>query len=208
MGLRKQKWLAVGLIAVLVITAATGAVYAYLSASTGPVKNTFAPDSATQPSIVETFDKTVKRNVAVDVGDPGYAVYVRVAIVATWQKTDSEGNVIIHWQMPVGAETNAVGVDYLLDWNDEDWFLGKDGFYYHKKMVTCDGTEGSSRTKVLINECYQMHAAPEPGYKLHVEIVVQTIQAKGSTDADGTPAVTDAWGVKVNGNGELVVPTT
>lgn len=208
MGSRRQKWLSAIVISLLVITATTGTVYAYLSASTGNVNNGFAPDKEMKPSIVESFNHTIKQNVSVDVGDPGYAVYVRVAIVATWQKTDSEGNVIIHWQMPVGAETNAVGVDYLLDWNDEDWFLGKDGFYYHKKMVTCDGTEGSSRTKVLINECYQMHAAPEPGYKLHVEIVVQTIQAKGSTDADGTPAVTDAWGVKVNGNGELVVPTT
>lgn len=205
MGLRKQKWLAVGLIAVLVITAATGAVYAYLSASTGPVKNTFAPDSATQPSIVETFDKTVKRDVAVDVGDPGYGVYVRVAIVATWQKQDGEGNVITHWQMPVGAETEAVGVDYLLVWNKNDWFLGSDGFYYHKNMVACDGTAGSNLTSALIKECYQLHEPPEAGYTLHVEIIAQTIQAMGSTDDGDIPAVKDAWKtVTTDGNGNLI----
>lgn len=186
MGHRKQTWLAAILIALLVITVSTGAVFAYLYATSDPVTNDFTPDQATNPSIQETFDHKIKENVSVNVGDPGYAVYVRAIIVVTWQNED--GNV--YSAMPKSE-------DYVLELNEEKWF--QEGlYYYHKAMVN------SGNTEILIKECYQNAPAPEEGYKLHVEIITQTIQALGSTDGEGSiPAVTDAWGIKVDGNMEL-----
>ena len=186
MSSRKQKILAAVLIVIALIGMAAGAAFGYLSAQAGPVQNTFTPDQEMDPSIVETFDGTVKRDVYVDVGNPGYAVYVRAAIVVTWE--DEDGNV--YAQAP--KET-----DYTLELGG-DWF--KEGnFYYHRKMVP-----SGEKTGVLIKRCAQKSEAPAD-YRLHVEIIAQTIQALGSTDVGGIPAVTNAWGITVSG--QELVPT-
>ena len=76
-----------------------------------------------------------------------------------------------------------------------------------KKAVTDDdgNTVNVRATLPLIASCHlniedrDAIQCPE-GYVLNVEIVAQTIQAIGTTDADtydaGTLAVVDAWGVK------------
>lgn len=194
MGSRKQKWLALILIAVLAVTTATGGVYAYLSAQTGPVENTLTAAEAPDIGIEENFPggtNPVKSNVCVDVGDPGYAVYVRVAIVVTWQNASGE----VYGQLPVA------GTDYSISLNtgnNAPWFYNSaDGFYYLKAMVT------SGKTAALIESCSQTAEAPK-GYTLHVEIVAQTIQALGETDGNNpVPAVTAAWGIAVDANGNL-----
>lgn len=200
MGSHKQKWLAAIVIALLAITATTGAVYAYLSATTDPVDNKFTTAPNPTLGIQETFTKAhedaniVKENVRVNIGNPGYAVYVRAAIVITWK--DGKGNV--YGQAPVLED------DYALELNTKEWFKGGDGFYYHKNMVAYDGNnEATKLTSVLIEACSQLKTGPE-SYTLHVEIVAQTIQAKGSTDVGDVPAVEDAWRtVVVNEDGTL-----
>lgn len=194
---RKQKWLAAVMIAVLAITATTGAVYAYLSATTDPVENTLTAAPTHTIDIEETFPtgatNPIKKNVCVDVGNPGYAVYVRAAIVVTWKK----GNDVYAYK-PVQKTDDAVG-DYALELNLTDWFQGSDGFYYLRSMVN------SGDTAELIKTCSQLQDGPEGGYTLHVEIIAQTIQAKGGTDADNTPAVEGAWKtVTVDENGNLI----
>lgn len=196
MSSRKQKILAAALIAIALIGMAAGAAFGYLSAQTGPVQNTFTPDQEMDPSIVETFENNIKSDVKVDVGNPGYAVYVRAAIVVTW-----ENGTNVYSQKP------EVGVDYAITLkldtpsassdNENAWIYNPDdGFYYHKTMVN------SGSTAVLIESCSQKVAAPE-GYQLHVEIIAQTIQALGTTDVGDVPAVTDAWGIRVDGNDKL-----
>lgn len=179
---RKKNLLTAVLIAVLVLCATAGTVYAYLSTASGPAANTFTPDAPTDPTISETFNNLVKSDVKVEVGDPGYAVYVRAVIVVTWE--DADGNIY--------ATKPVAGTDYTIELNEADWFE-KDGFYYHKAMVD------SGSTAALIKECYQTAEAPTD-YQLHVEIISQTIQALGTTDDRDTPApaVTDAWDVTVS----------
>lgn len=188
----KKKYLVICIAALFLIGAVS--VSAYLFASNGPVKNEFT--AATEPSIsiTESTDNplTLKENVAVDVGNPGYAVYVRAAIVVNW--VDEYGNV--YSIKPV------LGQDYEMSLNTEpggSWlYNGNDGYYYHKDFVV------AGQTGVLIASCYQTAVAPT-GYSLSVEIIAQTIQAVGTTDKDeygnevevGIPAVTDAWGVYV-----------
>lgn len=174
-----------------------GGVVAYLSASTGAVLNHFIPEVAEDPSIVETFEDNEKTNVKVNVGEPGYAVYVRAAVVVTW-KDKVNGDVL-------GVMPQA-GVDYTIALGD-NWFQGSDGFYYYRSPVAYDGEKDSSKlTENLINSCKPKDGKTPAGYHLNVEIVAQTIQALGTTDDDNTPAVAKAWGVDV-ADGKLTLRT-
>ncbi len=174
---------------VLAVTVAT--VYAYLSASTNTVSNSFSADVDPVLSITETFKDNVKSNVAVQVekaGETTYTVYVRAAIVVTWK--DTSGNVLA--TKPVSP------TDYTITLNDTNWFLHTDGYYYCKSPV-----QSGNATPVLITTCAPVEGKTPEGYGLNVEIIAQAVQAKGTTDVGGTPAVTDAWGVTVGGNGDL-----
>lgn len=184
------------LIAILIISLSAGSVVAWLSITGGQVENSFAPDEDPVPTITETFDDKVKSNVAVDVGDTGYAVYVRAAIVVNWKNAEN-GNVL--GQKPV------LNDDYILTLNKTDWFY-KDGFYYHKDMVNTGGSTANLITSCQLKEGItppvDTTVTPNVKYDLNVEIIAQTIQALGTTDAGDTPAVKDAWGVTVT-NKEL-----
>lgn len=184
------------LILIALLGTVTGGVVAYLSYSTPVVSNTFRADTELDPVVTETMENNVKSNVAVTVSqDLKHAVYVRAAIVATWRnETAPENKEIVLPMNPVE------GTDYVLTLNQEKWFKQGD-FYYYKDAVNPGET-----TLALIQECAP--TVEMDGYVLNVEIMAQTIQALGSTDANGTPAVTDAWGVTVE-NGQLKpTPTT
>ncbi len=189
MGASKRRRLTAAILTAVIILASAGAVYAYLSASSGSVNNQFTADQPTHPSVLGEFAGTEKKNVKVDVGDPDYAVYVRAAIVATWEKT-VDGERHVYAVPPTGSQEPGVG-DYYLDWNESDWFF-YDGYYYLKTMII------SGATPNLIDLCFQQKAAPEEGYSLNVRIIAQTIQALGTTDDGDIPAVTYEWGVTVN----------
>lgn len=187
------------LIGIALVSLAIGGVAAYLSMSGGTVKNTFTPETEVPPTIVETFEENVKSNVAVNVGNPGYAVYVRAAVVVTWK--DAGGNVLA--QAPVAKADGLASGDYEISYNTADWFE-YGGFWYCKSPIN------SGNTPVLINSCTPKVSKGD--YTLSVEIIAQTIQALGTTDeaVDGegnpiptVPAVTNAWGVYVKDNGQL-----
>ncbi len=184
------------LAALLILLCSVGTVFAYLKADVGSVQNSFSAAKDPSPTIKEeAFDKKIKKNVSVDVGTPGYSVYVRAAIVVTWK--DENGNVL--------ADVPVLGEDYSMSVDETAWFE-HNGFYYHKAAVISTDVEGSSKTAVLINEAACIKDAPQDGYYLSVEIISQTIQALGTTDDDNTPAVTDAWGVDVDEYNNLKKP--
>lgn len=189
------------LILVVVLSLTIGGVVAYLSTSTGAVINTFEADESTDPAVVETFADDKKTDVKVDVGDPGYAVYVRASVVVTW-KDAKDGNVL--------GVSPVEDTDYTIIYNTADWFQGSDGFWYHKAMVNSD-----KATETLINSCTPADGKTPEGYGLNVEIIAQTVQALGTTDEsddgddtnDNIPAVEDAWKVVIVENG-LLKPKT
>lgn len=192
---KKSKMMIFAVTAILLIALTAVSVFAYLRLNLGPVKNTFGAATDPTPTVDETFDNVVKQNVTVDVGDPGYAVYVRAAIVVTWE--DASGNILA--TPPVDSDVldpDVVDPDYKIDLNTSAWFK-KGEFYYYRTPIY------SGNTLPLINRLTKLKDAPKDGYKLHVEIISQTIQALGSTDDGGTPAVTDAWGVSVDSSGKL-----
>ena len=65
---------------------------------------------------------------------------------------------------------------------------GADGFYYYPSALN----PGSS-APVLINKIEKTGVAPDDGYKLHAEIIIQSIQAEPE------PAVESAWPVDATG---------
>lgn len=172
-----------------------GGVAAYLHGDIGAVRNDFAADEASDPAVIETFQNDEKTAVKVDVGDPGYAVYVRAAVVVTWK--DKDGNVL--------GVAPRVSEDYTMDVGTA-WFLHSDGYYYHRNAVFFDGEDAASRlTGQLIASCKPVAGKTPEGYGLNVEIIAQTIQALGTTDGTDLPAVTDAWHVAVV-DGKLTPP--
>ena len=182
--------------AIVLAAVLVGAVYAALQGKTEtPVKNSMSAEKDPKPTVVETWDKKVKENVMVNVGNPGpgYSVYVRADIVVTWK--DKDGNVY--------SKLPKAGTDYTISLNTvsgtpttlNTWFLGADGFYYYTSPVV------SGPTTVLINKCKLEDTAQIPeGYQLSVEIIAQTIQYKGTTDIENPnkTAVEDAWHVTLS----------
>ena len=180
---KRKRILPIFLTVLLIAAVTVATVYAYLKTQTPAVENTFSAAQDPEATITESFDpNTEKKDVAVKVGKTGYSVYVRAAIVVTWKNAEN-GDVL--------ATKPVAGVDYTITLNDSAWFE-KDGFYYHIAAVPSEGT-----TANLIISCKPIAGKAPAGYGLNVEIVAQTIQSAGTTDTGDTPAVTDAWGVKV-----------
>lgn len=179
-------WKCVLLIAFVVISAIAVPLSARYLKQTEELSNSFQHTDRGQPEISESFDGTEKKDVFVTVGDTGYPVYVRVAIVITWKDKDD----VVHFKKPTRD------TDYLLELLLEDWeYNAADGYYYYKKAV-----ESNGQTTVLIQLCKQLDGAEAPdGCSLSVEIIAQTVQAVGSTDVSGKPtesgipAYKDAW---------------
>ncbi len=124
---------------------------------------------------------------AVNVGETGYDMYVRAAVTVNWVNGKQ-----------IYALSPKVSTDYNISFDTTNWFY-KDGFYYYKKPVA-----SNANTTALVS-AFEMIGTPPTGYTLTLNMVAQTIQAKGTTDADNTPAVEDAWkSVTVDGSGNLI----
>lgn len=193
----------------VIVTASVlvGVVYAVLSAKSNTATNEFTAEkdpSITVDEALTTVVETdmngeplviVKKNVCIDVGNPGYTVYVRAKVVVTWK--DNEGNV--YSKIPTAE-------DYTISYNTvetpgaaKQWFEGPDGIYYYTSPVpdvNDTSSEPSGITQPLISICEQLKPAPD-GYHLSVEILTQVVQALGTTDSGNIPAVVDAWDVKL-----------
>lgn len=181
---------------ILLVIMATGVTIAYMFLDTNGVTNTFTAAGETNPTILESFVEKgyEKSNVRVDVGDLNYAVYVRAKVVINW--SDEKGEVLA---IIPSVEKGDYTITY--DTTGKWFYCSSDGFWYYKSPVTDDNTTA------LVELCRPQKPAPISGYTLQVDILTQTIQAAGTT-SDGTPAVTDAWGIGVDKDGNLVVPSS
>lgn len=176
--------------AFLLICTTAGLAAAKYIGSSNKLDNGFVParyDSPviTEELLIDTDGYKYKTNVGVTAADNGYPVYARVSLIVTWQ--DSSGNVF--GQQPI------INTDYSLEYNDTDWiYRSEDGFYYLRSKLA-----GGAASAPLINagqKLKQLNPAPA-GYNMNVEILAQTIQAVGNTDAnDNTTAVFEAWGIQ------------
>lgn len=192
---RKKPALLVASLALLLSVSVMGTL-AFLVAKSGTVTNTFTLEKVPNEVVEDiTSEPGTKNDVAIK--NKGTAdAYIRAAVVATWAKTDANGNVLGYSGIaPVFGKdytwcaSNDSGAEGT--YNTTDWtFREDDGFYYYKGKVGA----GES-TEILFTKCSVLNGANVPeGYVLSVEIMGQSIQADG-VDADGTP-VELAWGIE------------
>ena len=163
---------------VTLLTVAVSGSLAYLTTSVDPLTNTFTT-SGVPISVQESFENNVKNNVMIQ-NDGNTDAYIRAAVVVTWK--DSEGNVY--------AVKPEAGVDYQITFpTGTGWvYRTADGFYYYTASVA-----SNNQTGVLLTNCKPLKSAPADGYTLCVEIVAESVQAKGVDN--GVKAVVKAWGV-------------
>ena len=185
---KKRKVIFIAILLVILFTTMTVVLGKYVHTSS-PLEAKYTISSYNTPTIKDEVAKDeqnrfYKDDLTVSVSDCGYPVYVRVALIVTWQK---DGNV--YGQQPV----EGTGKDYLITYNTDDWFLGADGYYYCKNPVPSGGTTPALMKKDE-QAIKQIGDAPDEGYTMHVEVAAETIQAVGSTDSN-TKAVMDAWGM-------------
>lgn len=114
------------------------------------------------------------------VGDIGYTVYVRAAVIANWKTEDGS----------IYGKNAEEGTDYTFT-AGEDWFKAGDGYYYYSNPV-----ESGGETSALITDFSAITEAPN-GCSLSVDISAEIIQESGSTDDDDTPTVTAVWGCTI-----------
>lgn len=147
------------LLVLLLLSLTVGGVSAFLSMS-ATTSNTFT--NAADPTVTVIGTQ-------VTVNPNGYAVYLRVAVDASWKK---DGMILP--EEPDGAYTCNSG------WKE----IG--GFYYYQGTITGEKT----LTPVTVN------AVTKEGCELVVNVAAQVIQAVGETDGKNPiPAVEDAWRV-------------
>lgn len=120
------------------------------------------------------------------VGDIGYTVYVRAAVIANWKTEDGS----------IYGKNAEAGTDYTFT-AGEDWFKADDGWYYYSVPVMSGG-----ETSRLISEFRTLTEGPA-GSSLSAEISAEIIQQAGWTDDEETPAVTAVWGCTVNEDGTI-----
>ena len=198
----------------IVISMTVGATLAYMFLNTGAVTNTFTAAGDSTPKIEESFtlNNTKKENVYVNVGDPGYAVYIRAKVSINWTKGDADNvtqEILALYPPKKGEDYSITYHDSTYDTAAEDknglyWIEGSDGYWYYNSPVS------KGRTDDLIEICTVLKPCQIDGYTLQVDIMAQTIQAIGIMDGteNGTPAVTDAWGVTVGSDGKITVNST
>lgn len=173
-------------IAVLTMIAISVTVIAKYLNSSNQLENGFTPGVYDTPTVSDTVKEDTdgifyKSNVVITVGSHDYPVFVRADLVITWQNDAGE----VYGQPPVPEK------DYTIEYNDTDWTLGTDGYYYYNEAV-----QSGDSTKPLIREnqkLKQTGKAPD-GYTMHVEVIAETIQAVGISG--NKTAVMDAWGVQ------------
>ena len=186
----KTAVIAAALTALCLITMTVAAKYIKAS---NVLSGAFIPSPYGAPSVAETVITDpldgfkYKTDVAVQADDTDYAVYVRLALIISWK--DSAGDVY--------GEQPFSGTDYTLVYNTDDWLYDSvSGYYYCTSPVESGALSPAFMDADEGQMLKQIKTGPE-GYTLNVEILAQTVQAVGTTDA-GTPiepAIYDAWGI-------------
>lgn len=157
----------------LIVVMAIGGTVAWLVAQTKPIINTFSPVSS-GIEIEENTEQNYKTDIMVkNTGEVD--VYVRVSLVANY--FDENDNITAGAKVP----------DFKL--NTDNWFLGKDGYYYYKTPLPVGEVTNdllASDSKMKLEE------------KMQVTVLAQSVQAIP------TNVVTEAWKVvSVDNDGNL-----
>ncbi|MBQ3500020.1 MAG: hypothetical protein IJA70_01140 [Oscillospiraceae bacterium] len=180
---KKIRFLPVLLAALLVLTMASGSVFAYMKSKTPVFENEIIPAAVTCEAVEETdAEKNIKTSIKVK-NTGNIDAYLRVCLVTYW--VDESGNI-----MPIPSET--LNFEY-----SDNWVKGSNDIYYYKSAVA-----PGALTEELLEEAesiklktYIADAEKGTTYYQRIDVFAEAIQ---SLPAE---AVTESWGVTLDGNG-------
>lgn len=173
------KWYGKKAIALLVLTcilglALAGATVAFVIVSTDKLNNEFTPAELSIASSNDGYGV---------INDGEVSVYVRAAVVCTWESTSQSETVL--------SKNPKLDIDYSFSCAD-GWIKAADGFWYYTRPIAPD----AGVTVEMISSLVDKGTAPE-GYKLSFEVLFDAIQSSPANAvlenwASGVSAVSDS----------------
>lgn len=126
----------------------------------------------------------VKESITIKNNHSDVPVYIRVALSACWMD---------------GSDIAPLAADLSLAPLPEGWAKGADGFYYYLSPVE---VQGEITWDLWAQPTEANEEKAETGWEFRVDVSAQLIQAEPDD------AVWEAWGITVNDDGTLSIPTT
>lgn len=173
---RMSRTVVVALALVLVLGAAIGGTIAYLVTNTNAITNTFTPGETT-PGIEENVENGVKKSIEIK-NKGNIPAYIRVMLVGN--TVDGEDKV-----------TGGFDVSNRFTYNNTDWVMGVDGYYYYTKPVAA-----TEKTSNLLGTSITVENGET------VTVLAQSIQAEPTT------VVQNTWPVTLDTNGNITAAGT
>ncbi len=179
--LRTGRVTAIVMATVLLLALAIGGTVAWLSTQDTPITNTFTP-SKVACEVTENFDGTVKSDVNVkNTGD--IAAFIRVKLVT--YRTNNEGKHI-------------GGTAEILDFTPgAGWVKHGDYYYYTKPVKPNQAPDDALIASMPLKDNYD----DADGGRQAIDVMAEAIQSVPEA------AVQAAWGLSIDENGNLIVPT-
>lgn len=178
----------ISLIVVLTLVAALiPTVYAYMIHKSQTVANNFIPGKVTC-DIEEKMVDSIKTEIKVK-NTGNVDAYIRVRLVFRWE--DSKGYPVARNMVPETVKCN----DGWLE--DEDEYT----YYYIYRVAPGESTPNLLEVPFTMDAVKELVGDVYYYYYPVMEVLAEAIQADGKID--GTPAVTNAWGVAVNSDKTL-----
>jgi len=182
---KKIRFLPAFLVAMLVLTMASGSVFAYMKSKTPVVENTIIP-AFVNCEVNETFANNEKTSIKVK-NTGNIDAYLRVCFVTYWENKDENGNAIIVSKPSKDIVNLPCG---------NNWMAGSNNIYYYTKAVAPGAEVEFLRDgeKIILE-------VDANGNRQVLEVFAEAIQALP------IDAVKESWKVTFDGNGLIsVVP--
>lgn len=167
------------ILTVLLLVAAVDITIAFLALRTDSIENRYpAPD----------FNIENAENTIINSGD--VPMYARAATVLSWVSQADQNTIL--------SQDPVYGVDYMLEYNTDEWILASDGFYYYKKAIPPKSTVEGNNDHIIVFLTGGGMLKPKEGYDLRLRILSSGIQA------EPIEAIESSWpAVTVNPDGTL-----
>ncbi len=176
------------LVVILLVVTSTAMLLAYYLRDGGSLMNIFKTEQVSC-TVEEVFVNNVKSDIKVK-NTSTVDVYIRVRLVSYW-KTPS-GKITGKTSETPKLTAEHLGLDWMADTTNDT--------YYYTKRVAVNGT-----TPDLLIEGVTIELKNTDGYIQVIEVLAEAIQADGKKGE--VPAVTDAWKVTLNGDGDIIEVT-
>lgn len=183
------------IISAIVIFVSVSAVMAYMLRESSDITNVFVPANV-DCEVIETFEDNKKTSIKVE-NKSNIKTYIRLRVVAYWQ--DSKGNIVVREE---GGPEIEFGTKWTYD--TEKWFYdAAENTFYYKSAVNVGASTsellklGGTFDGIQLNAVTKDVNGVEFTYHPVITFIAEAVQAEPNG------AVTYAWGVDVDSNGNL-----